>query len=90
MGAVTGVCDISALFNISDVVGCDWMFLPHADLSAWGFAYLDISDVSGGVLGQNGIGPSVDWGFDIVRCQSFLITLMSVEWFCQDGVSWGM
>ena len=22
-------------------------FLPHADLSAWGFAYLDISDVGG-------------------------------------------
>ncbi|MBD5267674.1 MAG: hypothetical protein HDS41_05775 [Bacteroides sp.] len=68
-------------------VGC---FLPHADKSAWGFAYLDISDVGGGVLGQNGIGSSVDWGFGIVRCQSFLITLMLVEWFCQDGVSWGM
>ena len=45
--AETGVCDVSALFNISDVGGCDWMFLPHADKSAWGFAYLDISDVAG-------------------------------------------
>ena len=59
------------------------MFLPHADLSAWGFAYFDISDVAGegfvesvsDVVGEGFVesvsdivgGGAVGWGLDVVR-----------------------